>query len=156
MKSCIQRGEFLGKRPVCPLVFPKFAFAASADNLALQDNRGRPYTLGEKGANGATGRDSSGQLWIYVVRPSECCGSESGADFGRNTLGGVLDFLGITTVSADLGTVSAHELGHALYNMQKGRGGTYDAAASTKSALDLENAARRARDPNAPVRTHHQ
>jgi RHS repeat-associated protein len=134
----------------------KFAFAAGYENLSLNDANGRPLNLrGEKPANGVTGRDSNGQLWIYVLRPSECCGSESGADFGRRTMGGLLDFLGITSVSADQGTVTAHEAGHALYRMQIGAHGSYDPNASNKAALDLENAARKARDPNAPVRTRH-
>ena len=133
----------------------KFAFAAGAENLALHDEKG-PYTLRGKPANGVTGRDPSGQLWVYVLRAPECCAGESGADFGRFTMGGVLDFLGITSVSADQGTVAAHEFGHAEYLMQVGASGRIDLQASNKSALNLENAARKARDPNAPVRIGHQ
>ena len=90
-----------------------------------------------------------------MLRPQECCGSQSGADFGRTTLGGLLDFLEISTVSTDLGTVSGHEIGHALYLMKLGSGKTPNPADSNDSALKLENAVRRARDPKAPVRINH-
>jgi hypothetical protein len=135
----------------------KFAFAASADKLAVIDKAtGQPYTLGgSKLKNGLAGRDPSGQLWAYVLRPSECCESQSGASFGRFTMGGLLDFFGITTVSETLGTVSAHEFGHGKYFMQIGPNGKSDSATSNRSALDLENASRKAKDPNAPVRTVH-
>jgi len=70
-------------------------------------------------------------------------------------MGGVLDFLGITTVSADPGTEAGHEFGHAGYLMRIGPHGRSDPAKSNQSALDLENAVRKAKDPNAPVRTVH-
>jgi hypothetical protein len=134
----------------------KFAFAAGYENLALTDKNGRPVNLhGDRPANGVTGRDSNLQLWIYIIRPSECCGSTSGSDFGRLTLFGALDFLGITSVSNDLGTVTGHEAGHAQYLMQVGRNGAANEQDSNKAALDLENAVRKARDPRAPVRTRH-
>jgi hypothetical protein len=67
---------------------------------------------------------------------------------------GIRDLLGIG-VGADVGTEAGHEFGHAGYLMQVGPNGRADPARSNQSALDLENAVRKARDPNAPVRTKH-
>lgn len=64
----------------------QFSFAAGHEQLALTDSKGKPLTLSENNAVGATGRDSSGQLHVYVLRPSECCSSVEGSKFGRFTL----------------------------------------------------------------------
>jgi hypothetical protein len=130
-----------------------FQRVAPYELLPIEDERGVPRTLAT--ANGASQRDSSRQLWIFVRRAYNCCESEAGSDFGRFTLWGALDFLGLTDVSADAGTVTAHEVGHGMYFLKIGPKGNYDAEASNRSALDLENAVRRAKDPNGPQREHH-
>lgn len=134
----------------------KFAFAASADKLAIIDSKGNPYTLAEQHAAGAAGRDSSLRLWVYVLRPSECCTDVPASKFqGVSWLGGLLrDFVGLG-VKADLGTEAGHEFGHASYKMGIGRGSKGGPANSNDAALKLENAVRKVRDPNAPVRTVH-
>jgi hypothetical protein len=75
--------------------------------------------------------------------------------FGVSTFPVILDFFGITTVSADTGSEAGHGFGPALYYMQIGPNGMNDPVKNNKSALVLENAVRKARDPNAPVRIKH-
>ncbi len=90
-----------------------------------------------------------------LVRKSSDIANEAGSKFGRSTLGGIGDFLGITTEKTTVGDVTAHEMGHALYLMQIGAKGHFDEDVSNASALRLENAARKAQDPNARTRIVH-
>ncbi len=133
----------------------KVAFAASHERLALTDTEGRHLTLSSQRGAGIAGRANDDQLWVYVLRPEECCTDVEASKFGGIWFAGIRDALAIG-VNADAGTEAGHEWGHADYLMDiQQTGASFDLRKFNKSALDLENAVRKARDRNAPVRTVH-
>lgn len=127
----------------------KFSLVSKYDTLATDG-----MSLSQHGAVGEAGRDPSGQLRVYVQNESIPNVDGSKFDFSNSGLGTTI-FDRIFGVSADTGTETGHEFGHALYLMNNGRSGSFDQGKSNKAALDLENKVRQNRDPSAPVRAVH-
>jgi RHS repeat-associated protein len=122
----------------------KFSLVASKERLDMGD--GKEYTLSGLGASGATARDTSGQLWVFVRRPEE----GYSWDFFKSDHWWTILFNNVATVTG-------HECGHAREHMKaKLRGGVPTADESNSGSLELENKVRRLQGgPNAPlVRKH--
>ena len=128
-------GKTLGKRPVRPRFFPNKSF-------------------GLAGANGVTYRDTEGNLRVYVLRPQENVSNDWPLDFVYPTFGSFLSGM-VFGPTTNRGTVSAHDFGHARYLMDIGGNGAFNQGSFNDSALELENLARRAHDPNSPIRVKH-
>lgn len=101
-----------------------------------------------------TYRDTEGNLRIYVLRPKEDLSNEPRFGFVYPTFGSFLSGMAFGPTT-NRGIVSAHEFGHARYLMDIGGNGTFNEGSFNDSALELENLARRAHDPNSPIRVKH-
>jgi RHS repeat-associated protein len=133
-----------------------YGYAASADELPTRQGADPSKSFHMAGnGQGVTYRDTDGNLRVYVLRPKESITNESGLDFVYPTFGSFLSGM-LFGPETNRGTVAAHELGHARYRMMIGPGNDgYSGTTSNQSAVELENMARKAHDPNAPMRVNH-
>ena len=116
-----------------------FGVVRSFEQLAISSPDGNTLSTIAGGGNkalGATGRDSNGQLWMYVQSAKQNYGDIPGTKFGRSWL--------MPNVWSDQGSTTAHEMGHGFYSMLVGRQ-SENPTISNQFALKFENANRQNR-----------
>lgn len=127
----------------------KFDIVGSAQrlNISWTGADGSPQnTLMQARAEGAAGRDATGQLWVYVKQPREGYADVEASKMGSRFFGGF----------RDQSTVVGHEFGHALgFMMQRLASETTNSAATNQESLSLENKVRQVQRPGSPPRLRH-